>query len=571
VPLAALLGYCALSAALYGRQALGGLRHVVEGFGQTPAFDGRDQSAYTWSLAWLGHALGHLQNPLLTHAIFAPVGYNLTWAASVLGPGLLVLPVTLTAGAVASYDVLALAAPATAAWTAFLLCRQLGGRVAAALGGGLLFGFGTYESGEMINHLNLALVALLPLAALLVLRRYEGALSRRAFVVALGALLGLQLWTASEVLASLVMFGGLAFLLGALLGGPARRARIGRTALEALGALALAVVLAGPYLYYAVRYSNPVSVIAAANGGSDLANLVIPSKLTWLHATGGLAATKLAGNFSEQLGYLGLPLLVVLGACAVELRRSLLGRCVGAFVVAAIVASLGAHVFVEGHETAVPLPWALLGELPLLRYAMPGRFVVYAWLGIAVVVSYWLARPGHGGARWACFAIVVASLAPNLTGLRWGTRVDAPRLMREPLLARYVPAGSTVLALPFGINGDSMSWQVEAGFRFRLAGGYVSVSQPAAYRRYATLIVDMGRGQTHGRFRRRLCEFIRFTGTEVILVREHTPGYWQQLLGPLGVPERHAGGFAIYELGGAGGPAPRCGRILRRAQALGAP
>ena len=59
------------------------------------------------------------------------------------------------------YDVLALAAPALAAWCTFLLCRELG-TGPAALAGGLVFGFGTYEATETLNHLNLALVFTLP-------------------------------------------------------------------------------------------------------------------------------------------------------------------------------------------------------------------------------------------------------------------------------------------------------------------------------------------------------------------------------------------------------------------------
>src|ERR1700722_2161201 len=232
--LAALAGYCALSAILYGRQALGSLRHVVVGFGQAPPFYGHDQSAYVWSLAGAARALTHLQNPFLAHEIFAPVGYNLAWAASILGPGLLSAPLTLAVGAVPTYDLLARAAPAGAAWTAFLLCRHVSGRVAPALAGGLLFGFGTYETGGAVPHPNLALVAPVPLAALLVLRRYDGRTSRKRFILALGLVLGLQLWTSTEVFASMAMFGGLAFLLAVLLAPRAHRPRIWRCAGETL-------------------------------------------------------------------------------------------------------------------------------------------------------------------------------------------------------------------------------------------------------------------------------------------------------------------------------------------------
>jgi hypothetical protein len=557
--LAALAGYCALSALLYGRQVLGSLRHTVVGFGQAPPFYGHDQSAYVWSLAWAARALTHLQNPFLAHEIFAPVGYNLAWAASILGPGLLSAPLTLAFGAVATYDLLALAAPAGAAWTAFLLCRHVSGRVAPALAGGLLFGFGMYGTGEAINHLNLALVALVPLAVLLVLRRYEGQTSRRGFVLALGLLLGLQFWTSTEVFASMATFGGLAFLLAALLAPRASRPRIWRCAGETLGALLLALALAAPFLYYALSYPNPVSEISTADAGADLANFVIPSAAIWVHGWKGVAtsATALHGNITEQLAYLGVPLIVLLGAYAVECRRSRLARLLMVFVLVTALLSLGAHLFVDGTATGVALPWSLVDGLPLLRFAGPGRFVLYMWLAAALAVSCWLSRPSRAYLRWAALAFVVVSLTPNLTG-PWGTRVDAPRLMRAPELARYIPKGSTVLALPFGIWGDSMFWQVQSDFHFRLAGGYVSVSPPSAYRQYIYLLRALGGGPIEGHPNQRICGFLRMTGSSVIALREGAPGLWARLLRPLHVRPLRAGGFWLYELTAPGGAPGQC-------------
>jgi hypothetical protein len=557
--LAALAGYCALSALLYGRKALGGLGHTVVGFGQAPPFYGHDQSAYVWSLAWAARSLTHLHNPFLAHEIFAPVGYNLAWAASILGPGLLSAPLTLAFGAVATYNLLALAAPAGAAWTAFLLCRHVSGRAAPALAGGLLFGFGMYGTGEAINHLNLALVALVPLAVLLVLRRYEGLTSRRGFILGLGLLLGLQFWTSTEVFASMVMFGGLAFLLAALFAPRASRPQIWRCAGETLGALLVALVLAAPFLYYALSYPNPVSEISTADAGEDLANFVIPSAAIWLHGWKAVArsATELHGNITEQLAYLGVPLILLLGAYALECRRSRLARLLMVFVLVSAILSLGAHLYLDGTSTGIALPWSLVDQLPLLRFAGPGRFVLYMWLAAALAVSCWLARPSRVYLRWAAFALVVVSLTPSLTG-PWGTRVDAPRLMRAPALARYIPKGSTVLALPFGIWGDSMFWQVQSDFHFRLAGGYVSVSPPTAYRQYIYLLRALGGGPIEGHPNQRICGFLRMTGTRVIALREGAPGLWAQLLHPLRVPPLRVGGFWVYELGAPGGAPGQC-------------
>ena len=92
--------------------------------------------------------------------------------------------------------------------------------------------------------------------------------------------------------------------------------------------------------------------------------------------------------------------------------------------------------------------------------------------------------------------LVAVSLAPNLSGARWGTRVATPALFADSSLAsRAIASGDTVLALPFGIAGDSMYWQVQDRFRFRLAGGYLSISLPPDYRRYIHLITALEGGR----------------------------------------------------------------------------
>lgn len=51
---------------------------------------------------------------------------------------------TTTAGPVVAYNILALLAPALAAWGCFMLCRGLTGEFRPALAGGYVFGFSTY-------------------------------------------------------------------------------------------------------------------------------------------------------------------------------------------------------------------------------------------------------------------------------------------------------------------------------------------------------------------------------------------------------------------------------------------
>ena len=559
--------YAALSVAAYGTHVVGHLSSDVVGSAQSSFYAGRDQGTFVWALAWAEHALAHLQNPVLTHAVFAPRGYNLAWAPSILLPGLAISPLTALAGAVAAFNVLALLAPALSGLAAFLLCRELSGSFAAALAGGLLFGFSSYETAEMIGHVNLALVAVPPLAALLVVRRAKGRTSRRRFTIGLGVLFAAQLWTSTEVFASLVVFATIAFAAAVAVAGsgPARRATL-RLAGESATALAVTLLLGAPLLYYAIRYPNPLSGHPQAGVGADLAGLVVPTRAIWLHGSGRTipAGRELAGNITEQALYLGPVLLAVLVAFAFEFRRALAGRLLAAMIVLTTLATLGSHLFVGGKSTSVWLPWSLAGELPFIRYAIPARFALYLWLAAAAAVSLWLAARRARPLRWLLFAAVVVMLVPS-PSFQWATSVDRPPLLSSPQLARYVPPGATVLALPFGEVGESMYWQVQAGFRFRLAGGYLGWALPAPYKGLS-VIRELTGQRPGGELEARLCRFTALTGTSIVLVRSSELGYFPQELALLDARGRRAGGFVVYDLRG-----PATAASCRRAVAAAGP
>ena len=103
-----------------------------------------DPSIYTWFYEWWPWALVHGHNPFLTDYILVPQGYNLSWVTAVPGPSYLAAPVTFAFGPVVTYNVLALAAPAVSAWTAFLLARHVTGATAPSLIAGYLYGFSPY-------------------------------------------------------------------------------------------------------------------------------------------------------------------------------------------------------------------------------------------------------------------------------------------------------------------------------------------------------------------------------------------------------------------------------------------
>src|SRR5947209_1717264 len=73
--------------------------------------------------------------------------------------------------------------PDFSAWTALRLTRYLAWDWAAALVGGYLFGFSSYELGHLMGHLSLSAVFLVPLTVLLCIRYARGEVKRRRFVV----------------------------------------------------------------------------------------------------------------------------------------------------------------------------------------------------------------------------------------------------------------------------------------------------------------------------------------------------------------------------------------------------
>src|SRR6266542_2548292 len=98
-----------------------------------------DSRFFLWALAWWPHALIHGLNPMWTTTLWAPPGYNLAWATGAPGPSLLMLPVTLAAGPVISYNFLAVLACPLTAIAAFILCRHVTGRFWPSVLGGYVF------------------------------------------------------------------------------------------------------------------------------------------------------------------------------------------------------------------------------------------------------------------------------------------------------------------------------------------------------------------------------------------------------------------------------------------------
>ncbi|HET8822506.1 MAG TPA: hypothetical protein VFM57_13235 [Thermoleophilaceae bacterium] len=503
------------------------------------AADDIDASAYMWFFAWWPHALLNGLDPVQTDLIFVPDGYNLAWTTAMPGPSLVLAPLTLTLGPLATWNAIMLLGPALAAWTGFLLCRELTGALAPSLLGGYLFGFSPYVLANLQGGPNLVLVALLPVLVLLVVRHVRGSLGPRAFVVCMTLALAFQFLTSTEVLAMAGVFGATALAAAfALL--PAWRVRLLETLkLLALAAL-VAIVLVSPILWSMLFEPHTVPEQALKGFPVDLASVVVPSpyqQIATTHDPGDGPA------YANGFGYLGVPLAVLLGLFGFEARRSGAARLVLVVLAAVVVASLGRELVVAGEETGIPLPWAAFAELPALRYAIPIRFTGFTFLVAAVAAALWLAWRG-GRWRWALALVAVAFLLPDPGNTIWRTPIGDPPLFEDDAHEAVLAESDRVITVPAW--GANMRWHAEAGFGFRLAGGYVGAF-PHSYMRYPAWRTLLSGRLTPGSAAE-LRRFVRDKGVTVVLVDPQHGGPWRRLFGTLGVPPRRVGGMLVYRL-----------------------
>jgi hypothetical protein len=523
---------------------------------------GVDPQIFIWSFGWWPHAILHGLNPFVTHAIWAPEGVNLAWTTTVPGLALLFSPLTLLAGAVASYNVAAVLMPALAAWTAFLLCRHLTRRTWPALVGGYLFGFSSYMLGQEQGHLHASSVFLVPLVALVVLRHVEGELDARGLAARLGVLLALQLLFGTEVFFTLTLALAVALAVGIVLV-PDRRRLLVRALAPIAGAYVLAAVLTSPFVYYLLSDFQTRAFHPPQDYVTDLLNFVVPTQLALAaHGWAGSISSHFPGNDSERGAYLGVPALVVVGLYAWARLRTPGGRFLVASFLLAVLAALGATLRVDAHRVA-PLPWEHVGYLPLFDNVLVERLSLYVALAVAVMVALWTASQSAGLLRWLLPALAILAIVPNVALGRWAESYAVPQFFADGTYKRCLEAGENILPLPPSSTGDEDLWQVASGFRFRMAGGYVFAGPPSAFLTPpAVAQVAHGNPVPAGQAEV-LRTYIREKHVTSVVVDAQESDLWTAALDRIATPQRIAG-VVLYRLGAS---SPRCAATNARARA----
>jgi hypothetical protein len=535
--LAALGLYLALAGLLVGH---GVLRHPE---GRYVGY-GNDAEIFVWMLRWWPHAIGDGTNPFAATSIFHPSGINLAWVTSVPGAALLAWPLTAAFGAVASYNVLVILAPALSAAAAYLLCRHVTGAFWPSLAGGYAYGFSSYVLGQSLGHLHAVFVPFAPLVALVLLRSAAGELTRRGTVLRLAPLLVLQFAFSTEVFLTLALAAGAGLALAAWVW-PERRPALRETLRRGLLAGGVCAVLVSPFLVEALLHLHTGSINSPFTFSADLLNAFVPTRITLLGGDLlGPLSDRFRGNVAESGAYLGLPLLAVLLILWRTRRRERGVRFVLLCTAVSAFAALGPLLTIAGVRV-FPLPWLPLAFVPVLENVLPVRLMAYASLAAAVALALFLAERSHREARWALGLAALVFLIPDVTGPYWSQPAATPDL-------RSIPAGSNVLVLPFASNGHGMLWQAKDGFRFDQAAGYVTPDPPDSIAGYP--IVKAFQSAAPGgpalQYGPVFKQFLRARKVDYVAVDEGMSPLFGPLLDTLGVKPKVSPGLLVYDVRG---------------------
>ena len=430
-----------------------------------------DPNFYVWSLRWWPYAIGHGLDPLYTHQIAAPTGHSLAWVTTVPPLALLSTPLTLAAGPVVAFNLLAAVALPLSAWAAFVLCRRLTGKFWAALVGGAVFGFSAYEMNHAsAGQLNLVYSLLIPIIAYLVVLWREERISSRTFVILAGLAMAVQFYLFLETFADLTAILVVSLAVGLALAGREGRPAVLRLAKVCGLAYVVAFVLAAPYLGYALTTKAPKPEKVT---GMDLASLVIPrpGRTFGIHWLRHLA---IAPNPISGACYVGIPLFVLVILLAVTRWQSRLVRFLTVMLGLILVASVGPVVYLEGRRRAEVF-WAELFRLPLVRNAYPLRLMLFAYLILAVGVALWLAGPAKRlpWARWGLGALVVVFIALDTIPIKVRTHNSEPVFISAGQYRHQLAPGEIVVVIS-QVGNAGMLWQAQSGFYMRIAGGFIN-------------------------------------------------------------------------------------------------
>jgi hypothetical protein len=444
--------------------------------------NGVDDPPLTWNLWWVPYATLELgTNPFDCDHLFYPLGINLALYTLTVLNAFLSIPLQAVLGLIAASNLLLLSSLVLSAYGAFLLAsyllsrepspgrpQQLPGtaRLRAtlpALGAGLVYGFAasklTYAS---LGQWNIASSQWVPFYVLYLLKTGENP-RRWRFPLLAGLFLLMQGYAELTYATFLVLFTAIWVLWQAIVRLKQRQfAQLGRLAVNL--ALMGAVFAAGlsPMLAMMLPDLRATGDILVEGTGfaeaysADLLGFLVPSSH---HPVFGALPERFDFHYGVgQHVYAGYSLLIlaVLGIIGGWHRRTVRFWTLAAAVFWLL--TMGPTLQVNGVDTRLPLPFALVARLPFFegnRY--PSRYSVMLLLSLAMLVAFGLSRlfswhisskenTGHLPSRLAAPLLLILLLFEHLSIPLPLSDMGVPDVYQT--LVQEMPGEFTLLDLP---------------------------------------------------------------------------------------------------------------------------
>ncbi|MFD0639499.1 hypothetical protein ACFQ9X_55875 [Catenulispora yoronensis] len=446
-----------------------------------------DQQYFEWQLTWVQHAVLHLQNPLFTHTMNAPDGMNVVGNPQIIGPAVVLTPITYLFGSSVSFALLTtfnLAATATT-WRWFLRKHVVRTETAAFVGG-LFMGFSPSMMSHSLAHPNLAGQWLVPLilGRLLRLRERDRAVRNG---VALGLMIVAQVFVGEELL-FLTALGCFFFLIAYAAMRPRQTRADGPTFLKgaAVAIATSAVLLAYPLTF---QFAGPMSFkgipFDIAYYSADLKSYAVyPDLEIWIDKN---QLDPLAPGATEQAALVGWALLLVVVLLVVWCLRNAAVRALLIAAACLVLLSVGPTPVFD-HEPITwgwfPLRkdgvWSHLQDLPLFSSSLPIRSALaVSWIvGILLAMGLdkalaqrwmWVRGLAVGGTAVALFPLLPRVLEAS-------DRAPIPAYFTAGTWKECVsPGRNTIVGVPLSDGGDrtNETWSTAADTAFAIPQGPV--------------------------------------------------------------------------------------------------
>jgi len=502
---------------------------------------GSDPLAFVWLLSWWPWALLHHVNPLASPLVWQPEGFDLAWTPSVPALALLMLPVTQCFGAVLSYNLLTLAAPALAAFGAYTLCFYLTRRTVPAIIGGIAYGFSTFQMSESLEHLDLDFTCAVPCLLLIVLARLDGRFGRGTAVLLFSVALALQFYISMEVAATALLFGGIAWCYAMLLL-PDRRAVLKRLFWDGLIAGGLTFILLLPFLWHMAAVPRQIFIPAgwSYTTTARLFNMVVTTPaIVFVNPNLPYNPKGFFGLIPQYDVTTGLGLVLICAAYFITHSGS---RVVLYSLITILLASLGPQLWVGPRFTGLVMPWAVMLHVPLLSSALPVRFEIFSSLIFAMVLALWTAE--SRGPVWPRAGLAACAWALTMGPPHPATPVPNDEFFQPGRVQAVLGAQARVLILPSPTGDLSSFWQAENHFGFIQSQGYLGMPPRVALGFPA--VRDMIVNKTNKNLGAEIASFCWATKTQYVLAG---PGAAAPVVGQvasLGWPSRQVGDVQIF-------------------------